>query len=71
MGRITIQEFVIKSSNFKRFKVDRIKQINNNNIMLKEKINENRIITNKISAIIFAYSVNNINEKYIELYSVI
>ena len=71
MGRITIQQFVINSSNFKRFKVDRIKQINNNNMMLKEKIIENRIITNNINAIIFAYSVNNINEKYIELYSVI
>jgi hypothetical protein len=71
MGRITIQQFVINSSNFKRFKVDRIKQINNNNIMLKEKIILNRIIMNKISAIIFAYSVDNINEKYIGLYSVI
>ena len=71
MGRIIIQQFVINSSNFKRFKVDRIKQINDNNNKIKEKINENRIITNSISAIIFAYSVNNINEKYIELYSVI
>jgi hypothetical protein len=71
MGRITIQQLVINSSNFKRLKVDRIKQINDNNIMLAEKTIENRIITNKISAIIFVYSVNNINEKYIELYSVI
>ena len=28
IGKITIQQFVISSSNFKRFKVDRIKQIN-------------------------------------------
>ncbi len=49
MGRITIQQLVINSSNFKRLKVDRIKQINDNNIMLAEKTIENRIITNKIT----------------------
>ena len=71
IGRITIHKFVINSSNFKRFRVDRIKQINNNNIMLNEKIIGNRFIMNNINAIIFAYSDNNINEKYMELYSVI
>jgi len=48
MGRITIQQFVINSSNFKRFKVERIKQINNNHIIDKLKINENMIIMNNI-----------------------
>jgi hypothetical protein len=71
MGRITIQQFVINSSNFKRFKVDRVKQINHNNNVIKEKTSENRLTANNTSAIIFAYSVSNINEKYIELYSVI
>jgi hypothetical protein len=31
----------------------------------------NKIITNNMNDIIFAYSLNRINEKYIELYSVI
>ena len=39
--------------------------------MLILNINENMIIINNDNDIIFAYSVNNINEKYIELYSVI
>ncbi len=39
--------------------------------MFKPQIIENKIIINPTNAIILAYSVNNINEKYIELYSVI
>ena len=39
--------------------------------MLKGKANGNKIITNKAAAATFVYSISKINEKYIELYSVI
>jgi hypothetical protein len=71
ISRRTIQQFVIQSSNFNRFIVERTKQANITKITLEGRAIENKIVTNKAVAATFVYSISKINEKYIELYSVI